>query len=409
MLIQETADLIAVCERARAHGRLALDTEFHNEDTYYARLALLQIGIDDRRPGEPLEDDDILLIDPQARGLDLSPLADLLLDPGVEVVLHASENDLIIVERFKGRPATRVFDTQVAAAMLGMGSQIGYAKLIEKACRVSLEKQESFSNWLARPLRDAQLAYARDDVRHLLLARDWLAQRVDERGRRAWLDEELQYLEDPSRYHRDPSEAWRRVPGSRDLDPASHLTLQALAGWREERARSRDIPRQRILGDKTLLEFARRRPATRGALLATRGLRRSFREIDEVLALIQRAIREASELAPRPRKRGRSGPPRADRHVVALVSAVLSALSHKADIETSLLANRRETEALVCWYGEPEFDASEVRLLNGWRADLIGNDVLAFLEGRVSVQLDAQTGQPRFVDLASSTAQGASQ
>lgn len=399
MLIKRSDDLRAVCERARAHGRVAVDTEFHQEETYYARLALVQLGVDDRRPGEPLDDDDIFLIDPLDRDFDITPLADLMVDPAVEVVFHAAENDLVIIERFQDKPATNVFDTQVAAAMLGMGAQIGYGRLMEQVCGVSLAKQESFSNWLARPLRDAQLSYAQDDVRHLLVARDRLAQGIDERGRRDWLAEELQRLEDPARYNLDVSEAWRRVPGSRDLSGRAQIAIQALAAWREDLARSRNVPRQRVLGDKTVLEFARRPPANRNALLATRGLRRGFREADEVLAVLARAAEEAKGLPRQSRKRDRSWPPQPDKHVVSLVGSVLGALSQQANIDSSLLANRREVEALVCWHGDPEFDPTNHRLLTGWRAELVGNNLLDFLEGRVSVQLDAETGQPHFAEV----------
>jgi ribonuclease D len=280
-----------------------------------------------------------------------------------------------------------------------MGAQIGYGKLMEQVCGVSLEKQESFSNWLARPLRAAQLSYARDDVRHLLVARDRLAARVDERGRRAWLDEELRRLEDPARFNQDPLEAWRRISGARDLDPRSHVAIRNLAAWREELARSRNVPRQRVLADKSVLEFARRRPATEKDLLATRGLRRGFHEVGEVLAVIQRSNEESAELPKKSRKKDRNQPAHPDKHVVSLVSAVLGALSKKAGVDSSLLANRREIEGMVCWHGEESFERSQYRLLNGWRYELIGRDVMDFLEGRVSVQIDPDSGQPAFVAL----------
>ncbi len=396
MLVQRNDDLVAMCKRVRAHGRMAVDTEFHQEDTYYARLALVQVGVDDREQGKALGNDDIYLIDPLASGLDLDPLADLMVDPEIELVFHAADNDLVILERWRGTPATHVFDTQVAAAMLGMGHQVGYGRLMEQVCGVTLEKGESFSNWLSRPLRKSQLSYARDDVRHLLVARDRLAEQLEQKGRSSWIEEEFKRFEDPARFDQDPQLAWRRVSGARNLDPRTQVVIQAIAAWREELARSRNIPRPRVLADKTVLEFAKRRPATRRDLLSVRGLRRDFRQIDEVLAVIQRAEDEAQDLPRRSRKRGRNAPSQPDKDVLALAGAVLSALTKRAGVDSSLLANRKELEAMMTWYGEADFDRSQYRLLNGWRYELIGRDLLAFLEGRVSVQIDTDTGQPFF-------------
>jgi ribonuclease D len=382
MIIRKTHELEAVCERARRAGRVGLDTEFHSEDTFYPRLALVQLAVED----------DVVVVDPLAEGISADPLIDLLADPAVEVVAHAAEADVAIIYHLRGKAATRVYDTQVAAALLGMGMSISYGKLVKKACGVSLPKLASFTNWLRRPLSDEQLEYARQDVRYLFQMRDWLHEQLMLLGREAWLDEQLAPLHDPARLDPKPEQVGLRVRGPRELDALSRHVLKALSIWRETACRERDVPRKRVLLDPTMVEIARRRPATRQALFSVRGMRRNFKGTDEVLALIAAATKEAATLPREGRGRGLPQLPPADPQALAVVRAVLGVIAQDARIDMSLLATQDELEALLRERRHPSYDPSHHPILNGWRGELAGQALLAFIEGRRVARLDPESG-----------------
>ena len=387
MIIRTTHELEAVCERARDAGRVGLDTEFHSEDTFYPRLALVQLAVEE----------DVVVVDPLAGEISADPLVELLADPEVEVVAHAAEADMAIIYHLRGKAATRVYDTQVAAALLGMGMSISYGRLVKRACGVSLPKQASFTNWMRRPLSKEQLKYARQDVLYLFPMRDWLHEQIVALGREAWLEEQLVPLHDPDRLDPDPARVGRRGNGPRDLDRLSRHVFQAISVWRERACRERDIPRKRVLLDPTMVEIARRKPTNRQALFSIRGMRRNFKGTDELIALIAAASAEAAALPPE--ERGPSNPqlPPADPQALALVRAVLGAIAQEARIDLSLLANQDELERLLRARHHPSFDPSEHSLLCGWRGELAGQQLLAFIEGRSAARLESRGGRVGFV------------
>ncbi len=241
--------LVEFCTGLRGESWLALDTEFIREQTYYPQLCLIQVASTDQ----------IACIDPLALP-SLDPLLEVLYDPTVTKVLHAAYQDLEIFYYLRGAVPMPIFDTQLAASVLGYGNQVGYANLVQKMLGVELEKTHTRADWRRRPLPSAWLAYAADDVRHL--QEIYLRQQVmlTERGGMEALAEDFTALADPVRYQPQPQEAWRRIREHQRLRGVQRAVLRALAAWREEQAIRNDRPRRWILHDGPLLELARRMP-----------------------------------------------------------------------------------------------------------------------------------------------------
>jgi ribonuclease D len=262
-------DLEGLAAAARAGGRLGVDTEFMSEGRYRALLCLVGVVVPDEQ-GRPR----VELIDPLDDGLDPTPLAEVLADPAVEVVLHAGRQDVALLRRVWRTEVRGLFDTQVAAGFAGFGAQTGYGSLLHDVLGLRLAKSASFTRWDDRPLSPEQLAYARDDVAHLLRLADALQERLAATGRLQWAREEGRRLEESSD-ERDPWLAWQRLPRIGQLNPRARAVARELAAWREQTAAAEDRPVASVLGDAPLIEVAKRRPATTQALERIRGLQPS--------------------------------------------------------------------------------------------------------------------------------------
>src|SRR3954465_15812672 len=277
-------------ELAREHGRLGLDTEFMPEGRYRPLLCLVPIAV----AGE------VAVLDPPD-GLDPGPLAEVLADPAIEIVVHAGRQDVAILRREWKTTFTNVFDTQIAAGFAGFSAQAGYNGLLHDVLRIRLPKTASFTRWDARPLTDEQIRYARGDVEHLLpLAAD-IQRRLVERGRLEWAREECVAIAEATD-ERDPDEVWRRLPRVSGLDPRERAVAQAgappraravaraVAAWRERPASHEDRPVGAVLRDPTVVELAKRQPAGRRDLAQIRGLTPDVvrRRGEDVIAAIER-------------------------------------------------------------------------------------------------------------------------
>src|SRR4051794_28657870 len=249
-----------LAERARQHGRIAFDTEFMPEGRYRPLLCLVQAAAGD----------EVAVLDPLA-GFDPAPLAALMADPAVEVVVHAGRQDVAILRREWRTTFTNLFDTQIAAGFAGFSAQAGYSGLLHDVLRIRLSKTASFTRWDARPLTEEQLAYARGDVEHLQPLAAEIQRRLAGRGRLEWAREECRALAEASD-ERDPDEVWRRLPRVSGLDPRERAVARALAGWRERTAAAEDRPVGAILRDPTVVELAKRQPAGRRELAQIRGI-----------------------------------------------------------------------------------------------------------------------------------------
>jgi ribonuclease D len=375
--LASSAEIAAVAQAARAAGRFGIDTEFMSEGRYRALLCLTQVVVEDDADPEGTH---IILID-SLNGADVSPLAELLADPAIEVVLHAGRQDVAILKRAWRTDVTNIFDTQLAAGFAGGSAQSGYGNLLSQVLGRSVGKTASYTRWDARPLTPEQLSYAAEDVAHLLELADELQGRLRETGRLEWAREECRRLESATD-ERDPETAWERLPRVNQLDPRSRAVARELAAWRERTASAEDRPVGSVLGDPALVELAKRHPANLRGLEQIRGVHPSSlrRRGGDILEAIARGLK--SEPIPRDQARGRSEP--ADAPLIALAEALLRARALEAGLAYELIASRAELELIVgaARRAEPE---PAVRTLAGWREELVGSDLRDLLSGRKAV------------------------
>ncbi|HLM51776.1 MAG TPA: HRDC domain-containing protein [Solirubrobacteraceae bacterium] len=381
-----SADVATLARLAREGGRLGIDVEFMSEGRYVALLCLVQVAVPDSRARDGVRID---VLDPLGDGLDPGPLAEVLADPEVEVVLHAGRQDVAILRREWDTEVRNVFDTQVAAAFAGFGAQLGYGPLLQSALGISLTKSAGFTRWDARPLSEEQLRYAREDVENLLQLADRLQDRLTDSGRLTWAREECRALESAAD-RRDPDEAWRRLPRVNRLRGRERAVAATLAAWREQVAAEENRPLGWVLGDAPLLELARRRPADRTALEQVRGLpgRTAGRRWRELLEVIARGA--ASEPPALHQDRPPPGEP-GDAPLVALAEALVRARTLEGGLAYELVATKADLGAIVAARRRGN-DEPGVRTLRGWRRDLVGAELLELLEGRRALAVDDARG-----------------
>ena len=361
-MIHTAQALAELVTRALDCERVALDTEFVWNRTYYPKLGVIQLA---------LAGDDCYLIDPVAIA-DLSPLGTLLEHPEVELILHDAQQDLAILRRVTGAFPRNVFDTRCAAGFANMSSTSSLAELLEQTLGVVLDKTETLTNWVRRPLSEDQLAYAIEDVRYLHEARKVLQARVEEIGRSTWLTEEMAAYDDPQLYEdRDPHEQFTRIKGMGRASRRELAILRELTAWREEEARRRDRPRNHVLTDEVLVLLARRKPRSLEELGRLRALGKH--RYDRCLVeQIRRGLAVPDEECP-----PRAHRPQLDKEVVERKLARsmdhLRQQSDAAQIDAPFVAARAEVRSLVidAVSATPE----DHRLLRGWRRDFIGEDL----------------------------------
>lgn len=381
--VTDRASLHALCRRVQEHAQLAVDTEFVGESSFVPRLELIQVAAGDL----------CAVLDFPAIG-SLDGFAELLADPRIEKVFHAGRQDLELFFAHTGQVPTPVFDTQVAAAMVGYGTQVAYANLVERITGTRLDKSHTLSNWSQRPLTDEQIAYALEDVRFLLPIREHLRARLLSLGRLDWAREEFSRLS--SRLNdgsQDPRLRYQRVKGWEGLKPRAAAVLRELAAWREEEARRRNVPRGRIIRDEGLLELARRTPASLSALRAIRGLNPSEveRNGEAILAAIEAGLTAPQSTWPEVPKASRPEPEAAG--LVDLLQAALKALAAKEHIAPGLLATSADLQALI--EAKHEWEQLDLPILQGWRRDLAGQVLLDILQGKVMLSVDPKTRKLR--------------
>jgi len=360
VLITGQDALEAAVFRMRAASRLALDTEFMRERTYHPQLCLIQLATDS----------DCWLVDTLA-GLDLAPLFELLCDSGKLKILHAARQDLEALLVTGGRLPLPVFDTQVAAGLLGMPPQLGYADLVARQLGHSLDKGQTRTDWSRRPLSPAQLAYAADDVNHLLLLHSQLEAALTESNRLSWAAEEAAALGNPALFRTDPAQAWRRLKGLGRLRPEGQAVARALAQWREQRALESDKPRGWILNDDTVYAIATALPASLQSLEAVPSLPPATlrKRGEELLQLINRARLESNAAVPASSAR------RATPEETALAARLMQIVRETAaelGIASELLATRRDIDAMA-------FGERDTPVTRGWRRAVVGARLLAAL------------------------------
>jgi ribonuclease D len=368
--------LSAFCARAAAVGRFGIDTEFVGEGRYRTLLCVIQVVVSD---DEGLE---VVVLDALDEQVSLEPLAQLLADPQIEVVVHAGRQDIALLRRCARTEVTRIFDTQIAAGFAGLSAQAGYDTLLREVLGVRVQKTASYTRWDRRPLDAEQLAYAREDVLHLLELASELQRRLGGDGRLDWALEECRNLEGVSDV-RDVETVFARLPRINSLTPSARAIAHELVAWREQLAERQDRPVSTVLNDAALVELAKRAPRTPEQLDQVRGvnpgsLRRRGGDLLE-------AIARGSQLPPievEAERREASSP--LDGPQIALAEALVRARALQAGLAYELIAARADLAAIVCGErsGRPE---PGVRTLTGWRRELVGDELLALLRGERTI------------------------
>src|SRR5262245_9248556 len=370
--LRDAAGVAAVVEEARADGRAAVDLEFMWERTYAPVACLAQVATPQG----------VHLIDP-IEGAPLLPVAELIADPAVEVVMNAPSADLTLLGMAYGLRPARLHDVQVTAGFVGLGAGQGLGALLERVLGVRLDKGERYTDWSRRPLSAPQLEYAAGDVAHLLPLHDELVRRAEALGRLEWVAEEHERRYGPgARLVPDPETAWRRVKGQGRLGARDRAVLAALAAWREEEARRRDKPASWVVPDRTLVEIARRRPRDRRALEGERGLPDRIRgaTADGLLAAL-RAGEAAAPIAA-----GTPPPPEVQQRLEVLAplgSVLVGARAAAIDLAPSLLATRDEIIAFLVAAIRGDVDGQP--LAAGWRREIAGDALVELAQGRLAL------------------------
>jgi ribonuclease D len=325
---------------------------------------------------------------------DLSPLFPILQDPAIPVVLHGGGQDLEIMAVLMGTPMRGVVDTQVEAAFLGYGLQMGLSALLERVLKVRIRKDQTYTDWLRRPLKPEQIVYAEQDVLHLLPMQDKLRADLEQRGRLVWVEEELRELEDPERWAPVPDdERFRSVKSWQRHDGRELAVLRSITAWRERAARRANIRPNFICNDVVLTTIAARPVETIEELRGVRGL--SSGTVDRHGKALLAAIKEGVDC---PKDRWPEAPPRHRRHappsgLIALLRASVQAVADREEIAPEVIASARDIEALVevatTAKGRTR-DTSDNRLLNGWRHRLTGETMLRIARGELAIRYDPQ-------------------
>jgi ribonuclease D len=369
-LITDSKDLAALCERLARSPWVAIDTEFMRENTFWPDLCLVQIA----------DQHEAAAIDPKAPGIDLTPLLNLMVEnEEVLKVFHAGGQDLEIIYNLTGKTPHPLFDTQIAAMALGLGEQVGYGNLVEAWMGISLDKGARFTDWARRPLDERQIDYAIGDVTHLIQIFPMMLERLIKTGRGDWLDVEMERIADPQNYANDPAQAWQRVRIS-SKKPDVLGRLKALAAWREQEARDKNIPRGRIVKDETLADLASHPPRSQDDLGKVRGLSATWKQND-IGARLMQALANAKPLTreemperdPRRPGLGKDGALVAD-----LLKLLLKIRAKEIDVAARLIARTDDIEMLAAGVREG------LAILEGWRFEQFGQDALDLVEGRLA-------------------------
>ena len=369
-LIADNTALAGLCDRLANEEFVTVDTEFMRESTYWPQLCVIQMA----------GDDEAAAIDALAEGMDLTPVFELMRNPGVQKVFHAARQDLEIFYHLTGELPAPMFDTQVAAMVCGFGDSVGYETLVRILAKAEIDKSSRFTDWSHRPLTDKQINYALADVTHLRTVYRKLSNKLGDNGRREWLDEEIGTLTTHGTYVTEPDQAWKRVK-SKSAKPRFLAILRELAGWRELEAQARDMPRNRVLRDEALVEIAHHAPRSPGDLARTRGLGKRMAEGGAgaaILEAVERGLAVPIEECPRSEKK--EPLPRGLGPVSDLMKVLLKMKCEEHHVAQRLVANSDDIERLAA-FG----DKAEVPALAGWRRKIFGDDALALKRGDIAV------------------------
>ncbi len=370
-MIETTAALEEACRALAQSDFITIDTEFLRETTFWPQLCLIQMA-------NPTME---VLVDPLAKGLDLKPFFDLMADPAVIKVFHAARQDIEIIHHLGNLVPHPIFDTQVAAMVCGFGDSVSYDQLVQRVSGAQIDKTSRFTDWSRRPLSEKQLDYALADVTHLRDVYVALKEQLEREGRAEWLTEEMAILESANTYDIHPDDAWLRLK-ARLRKPSELAILKFVAAWREREARSRNVPRSRVLKDDAIYEIAQQQPKDVEALSRLRTIPKGWERSSSGTAVIE-AVNAALALPksemPHAPKQSRS--PEGTGAAVELLKVLLRLISDKEGVAAKVIANTDDLEKIAS-----EGETAQVAALSGWRRELFGETALKLISGGVALR-----------------------
>ena len=370
-VITATQELADACSRLAEHPYVTVDTEFLRESTYFPILCVAQMA----------SPDEAAVVDTRAEGIDLAPFFALMANERVLKVFHAARQDIEIVWHQAGLIPHPVFDTQVAAMVLGYGESISYDQLVHRITGDALDKSHRFTDWTRRPLSTQQIAYAISDVTHLRDVYLALSADLERRGRADWVSEEMEVLTSPDTYRLEPESAWERLR-TRVRKPKDLAVLMELAAWREREAQARDVPRGRVLKDDVLADIAVHAPTTAEKLGHLRSVPRGFERSkwgEAILAATARGLARDPKSLPRI-ERAKGGANGAA--TVELLKVLLRMTSERHAVAAKVIATVDDLERIAA------SDDAEVAALKGWRRELFGEKALALKHGELALAIE---------------------
>src|SRR5262245_58151107 len=369
--ITTTAGLAEVCTRLARHPHITIDTEFLRESTFFPILCVAQMA----------SSDEAVVIDALAEGIDLQPFYDLMANEAVLKVFHAARQDIEIVWHRAGLIPHPIFDTQVAAMVLGYGDSISYDQLVQRITGDALDKSHRFTDWSRRPLSEAQITYAVSDVTHLRDVYLKLSADLERRGRTDWVLHEMDVLTSPSTYRLEPERAWERLK-TRVRKPRELAVLIELAAWREREAQTRDVPRGRVLKDEVIGDIAVHAPTTPEKLAHLRSIPKGFERVKwgaDILAAVTRGLERDPKSLPRIE---RAQPAPNGAATVELLKVLLRMTSERHGVAAKVIATVDDLDRIAA------DDEADVPALKGWRRDLFGEKALALKKGKLALAVE---------------------
>ena len=366
--ITENTALQEIADQFQHAPFLAVDTEFMRERTYYPQLCLVQIS----------DGTTAVAIDPLAKGLDLAPLWQLMRNEAIVKVFHAGQQDMEIFLHQMGQLPAPIYDTQLAAMVCGLGDQVGYDKVVKALLGNDIDKTSRFTDWSKRPLSSRQITYALDDVIYLAQLYPLMKKRIADDGRTDWLDEEYAKSNDPTTYVIAPQDAWRRLK-IRNMRAPALRRLMHLAEWRETKAQQRDLPRNRVLRDETLIDLAASNPKTLKDFSNIRNFPggRDGKLAQPIFQILQNVAAMPDSDLPAPLSHAHVKKPPAA--IMELLRVLLKHIADEQNIAPRLIASADDLELLA------RDDNAPIKALAGWRCKIFGDTALRLKHGEIAL------------------------
>ncbi len=370
--IDTPEQLAALCEHINRADWLALDTEFLREKTYYSKFCLLQIATPEW----------VACVDPIALP-ELGALFDAINNPAIVKVFHSCHQDLEIFYQMTGKVPGPIFDTQVAAPLLGYQDNPGYAMLVSSLLNVNLNKAHTRADWSKRPLSAEEIQYAADDVIYLCKIYQIMLQKLAELGRADWLKQDFKELENPNAYQVSPEKAWLKIKGKNKLTGKQLSIVQALAEWRENTAQAEDRPKTWVLRDELIFDMAKQQPETMADLANIRGINertvhRYGKKLCELIAIAKNKEPIALKEKERSIKKNQQ-----HEAILDILTALVRIRAEENSLNPTILATRKDLEVLL--FNEDD----DCPLLHGWRYSMAGKELVGLLRGELLFGIQA--------------------